>query len=57
MSYRSRNHFKLRNNTEHLLFIIERVMDRKGRFDLTDAEQDFKKERAVALLPAMRLYE
>ena len=44
MSYRSRNHFKLRNSTEHLLVIIERVMDGKGRFDLTDAEQAFKTE-------------
>ena len=40
----SRNHFKLRNSNEHLLVIIELVMDRKGRFDLTDAEQAFKRE-------------
>ena len=44
MSYRSRNHFKLRNSTEHLLVIMEPVMDRKGRLDLTDAEQAFKRE-------------
>ena len=28
----------------HLLVITELVMDRKGRFDLTDAEQAFKRE-------------
>ena len=44
MSYRSRNHFKLRNSTEHLLVIIDLVMDRKGRFNLTDADQAFKME-------------
>ena len=44
MSYRSRNHIKLRSSTKRLLVIIERVVDRKGSFDLADAEQPFKRE-------------
>ena len=47
MSYRNRNHFKLRNSTEHQVVIIELVMDRKGRFDLTDAAQGFKMEVCI----------
>ena len=44
MSYKRRNHFKLRSSTEHLLVIIERVMNRNWNFDLTDAEEAFERE-------------